>query len=143
LEPSLRAEDLRGAGYYFDDLLLSPERLCLENVLSACRAGARAVNYCEVEEVMRGRGGIEGVRVRDLLSDRVHAVRAQGVVRAAGPWVDRLRELAGITERGKRVTRTTKGIHCVLPRLRERAPYASAPAGRAGRAIPCAAAHVR
>ncbi|HLF49274.1 MAG TPA: FAD-dependent oxidoreductase, partial [Methylomirabilota bacterium] len=34
LEPNLRAEDLRGAGYYFDDLLLFPERMCLENVLS-------------------------------------------------------------------------------------------------------------
>jgi len=136
LEPGLRAEDLRGAGYYFDDLLLSPERLCLENVLSACRAGARAVNYCEVEEIVRGRGGIEGVRVRDLLSDRVHTVRAQVVVNAAGPWVDRLRELAGLTEGGKRVTRTTKGIHCVLPRLTERALYASTRDGRAVLAIP-------
>ena len=51
---SIRAEDLRGAGYYFDDLLLFPERLCLENVLSAARHGARAHNYCEVEEVVRG-----------------------------------------------------------------------------------------
>ena len=136
LEPGLRAEDLRGAGYYFDDLLLSPERLCLENVLSACRAGARAVNYCEVEEMVRGRGGVEGVRVRDLLSDRVHTVRAQVVVNAAGPWVDRLRELAGITERGTRVTRTTKGIHCVLPRLSERALYASTRDGRAVLVIP-------
>src|SRR5882762_9741958 len=41
LEPRLRPDDLRGAGYYFDDLLLSPERLCLENVLSAGRHGAR------------------------------------------------------------------------------------------------------
>ena len=41
MEPSVRAEDLRGAGYYFDDLLLYPERLCLENVLSAARHGAR------------------------------------------------------------------------------------------------------
>src|SRR5437879_8257664 len=136
LEPGLRSDDLRGAGYYFDDLLLSPERLCLENVLSACRAGARAVNYCEVEEMVRGRGGVERVRVRDLLSDRVHTVRAQVVVNAAGPWVDRLRELAGITERGTRVTRTTKGIHCVLPRLSERALYASTRAGRAVLVIP-------
>ena len=40
LEPGIRAQDLRGAGYYFDDLLVVPERLCLENVLSACRHGA-------------------------------------------------------------------------------------------------------
>ena len=44
LEPAIRPDDLRGAGYYFDDLLVFPERLCLENVLSACRHGARAYN---------------------------------------------------------------------------------------------------
>jgi glycerol-3-phosphate dehydrogenase len=130
LEPAIRTEGLRGAGYYFDDLLLSPERLCLENVLSACRQGARAFNYCEVEEIVRSGGGVEGVCVRDLLSDRMHTVRARVVVNATGPWVDRLRQLAGIAERGKRIVRTTKGIHCLLPRLTDRAIYHSTRDGR-------------
>ncbi len=125
LEPSIRVDDLRGAGYYFDDLLLFPERLCLENALSAARHGARVHNYCEVEAVTRGAGGIDGVRVRDLLTGRVHTVRASVVVNCAGPWVDRLRELAGVSDAGKRVVRTTKGIHCMLPRMTERAVYLS------------------
>src|SRR2546429_1524900 len=125
LEPTLRAGNLRGAGYYFDDLLLFPERLCLENALSASRHGARVHNYCEVEEVTRGPAGIDGVRVRDLLTDRVHAVRAPVIVNCAGPWVDRLRELAGVREAGARVLRTTKGIHCLLPRMTEHAVYLS------------------
>ena len=125
LEPSIRADDLRGAGYYFDDLLLLPERLCLENALSAVRHGARVHNYCEIEAVTRGAAGIDGVRVRDLLTGRVHTVRASVVVNCAGPWVDRLRELAGVDEAGKRVLRTTKGIHCMLPRMTDRAVYLS------------------
>ena len=125
LEPSIQVDDLRGAGYYFDDLLLFPERLCLENALSAARHGARVHNYCEVEAVTRGAGGIDGVRVRDLLTGRVHTVRASVVVNCAGPWVDRLRELAGVSDAGKRVLRTTKGIHCMLPRMTERAVYLS------------------
>ena len=123
LEPEVRAEDLKGAGLYFDDLLLSPERLCLENVLSACRHGARAFNYAAVEEVLRGPKGAEGVAVRDLLTDRVVRVRGRVIVNAAGPWVDRVRALAGISDRGAHVIRTTKGIHCLLPRLTERAVY--------------------
>jgi glycerol-3-phosphate dehydrogenase len=125
LEPSLQGRDLRGAGYYFDDLLLFPERLCLENALSASRHGARVHNYCEVEEVTRGAHGIDGVRVRDLLTGRVHAVRAPVIVNCAGPWVDRLREVAGVHDAGKRVLRTTKGIHCMLPRMTDRAIYLS------------------
>jgi glycerol-3-phosphate dehydrogenase len=125
LEPNIRAEDLRGAGYYLDDLLVFPERMCLENVLSAVRHGARAYNYCEVEEILRGRRGPEGVRVRDLLTDQVHEVRAPVIVNCAGPWADRLRELAGVAAERPRVLRTTKGIHCLLPRMTDRAVYLS------------------
>jgi glycerol-3-phosphate dehydrogenase len=126
LEPGLRAQDLKGAGYYFDDLLVFPERLCLENVLSAARHGARVFNYAEVEELVRdARGAPDGVRVRDLLTDRVVTLRARVIVNATGPWVDRVRAGAGITERGSRIVRTTKGIHCLLPRLTDRAIYQS------------------
>ncbi len=123
LEPGIQPEDLRGVGYYFDDLLLFPERLCLENLLSAVRHGARAYNYCAVEEVARGEGGAQGVRVRDLLTGRVHAVGARVIVNCAGPWVDRLREMAGLADERPRILRTTKGIHCLLPRMTERAVY--------------------
>ena len=125
MEPSVRAEDLRGAGYYFDDLLLYPERLCLENVLSAARHGARTFNYCEVEEFVPGRRGVEGVKVRDLLSGQVQLVRATAVVNCAGPWVDRLRAMARMADRSPRLVRTTKGIHCLLPRMTDRAVYLS------------------
>jgi len=123
LEPGVRADDLLGAGFYFDDLLLSPERLCLENLLSAIRHGARAFNYCQVEEVVRARQGIAGLRVRDLLRDTVHTVRGRVVVNAAGPWADHIRELAGVRDHGSRLIRTTKGIHCLLPRMTDRAVY--------------------
>jgi glycerol-3-phosphate dehydrogenase len=126
LEPAIRPDDLRGAGYYIDDLLLYPERLCLENVLSACRHGARAFNYAQVEEVRRGpQGVITGVSVRDLLTGVVATLGARVVVNATGPWVDDLRALAGVRDRGERVLRRTKGIHCLLPRLTDRAIYCS------------------
>jgi glycerol-3-phosphate dehydrogenase len=125
LEPSIRADDLQGAGYYFDDLLLFPERLCLENVLSAIRHGARAYNYCEVEEIVGGPDGVEGVCVRDLLNGQVHRIGTRVVVNCAGPWVDKVRELAGVADERPRVLRTTKGIHCLLPRVTERAIYLS------------------
>jgi glycerol-3-phosphate dehydrogenase len=126
LEPTMRAEGLRGAGYYIDDLLVYPERLCLENVLSACRHGGRAFSYTEVEDVIRGPGRlVAGVKVRDLLTGQVATLRARLLVNATGPWVDRLRELTGVLERGPHIVRRTKGIHCLLPRLTTRALYHS------------------
>ena len=126
LEPALRASDLRGAGYYFDDLLVFPERLCLENVLAACRMGTRAFNYAQVTEIVRSpKGAITGVRARDLLTGRVATLGARIVVNATGPWVDELRALARVSERGPRILRRTKGVHCLLPRLTERAIYHS------------------
>ncbi len=125
-EPSIRSDDLRGAGYYFDDLLLYPERLCLENVLSACRHGARAFNYAQVEGFRRDASGVpDGVRVRDLVGGHVVTLGARVIVNAAGPWVDELRALAGVRDRGRRVLRRTKGIHCLLPRMTKRAVYHS------------------
>jgi glycerol-3-phosphate dehydrogenase len=125
LEPTLRPDDLVGAGYYFDDLLLSPERLCLENVLSARRAGAQALNYAQVEELRPRPGEGWTARVRDLVTGDVATVTGRVLINAAGPWVDRLRELAGIQEQGPRLLRTTKGAHLVLPRLTDRAVYLS------------------
>ncbi len=126
LEPCIRSEDLRGAGYYFDDLLLYPERLCLENVLSAARHGARVFNYAQVEEIRRDAHGVPaGVRVRDLLGGGVVTLGARVIVNASGPWVDELRAMGGVRDRGTRVLRRTKGIHCLLPRMTERAIYHS------------------
>src|SRR5205823_952545 len=50
---------------------------------------------------------------------------ARVVVNASGPWVDAVRAAADVTERGARILRRTKGIHCVLPRVTERAIYQS------------------
>jgi glycerol-3-phosphate dehydrogenase len=123
LEPTLRPEGLLGAGYYFDDLLLSPERLCLENVLSARRAGAHAVNYAQAEEFQRRPDGVWIARVRDLVGGDVVDLHGRVLVNAAGPWVDRVRARAGVEDRGERIVRTTKGAHVLLPRLTERAVY--------------------
>ncbi len=122
LEPTLSGKGLEGAGYYFDDLLLFPERLCLENVLSARRAGAAVANYAEVEAMRRDAAGWT-LEVRDALTGEGRRLAARVVVNASGPWVDRVRKVAGASEAGDRVLRLTKGIHVAVPRLTDRAIY--------------------
>jgi glycerol-3-phosphate dehydrogenase len=141
-ESHLEPRDLLGAGFYFDDLLLFPERLCLENALSARRWEASVFNYAEVTEMQRQAPGPIAARsagamqwvpkriaweleVKDALTGKVARVSARVVVNAAGPWVDQVRRLAGV-DQGRRCLRTTKGIHLLLPRITDHAVYIAA-----------------
>jgi glycerol-3-phosphate dehydrogenase len=129
LERFLDPTDLRGAGYYFDDLLLLPERLCLENVLSAQRWGAAIYNYAEVvgieSRAPRAESGGWEIEARSALDGSGARVSARVVVNAAGPWADQVRRLAGV-DGGARCVRTTKGIHLLLPRITDHAVYIAA-----------------
>ncbi|HTU00579.1 MAG TPA: glycerol-3-phosphate dehydrogenase [Candidatus Sulfotelmatobacter sp.] len=121
-EPGLQPQDLRGAGFYFDDLLLQPERLCLENALSAQRWGAMIFNHVEVAALRREGAAWEIRAVGGRASARI---QARVVVNAAGPWADEVRRLAGV-DAGRRTIRTTKGIHLLLPKFTSHAVYIAA-----------------
>lgn len=120
-EPHLEDRDLKGAGFYYDDLVLSPERLCLENILSARRHGAMVFNYTSVIDFIKKGRSFSGVRVRDLFSHQVQEVKGKIIVNATGPWVDQVRQMAGLDGNG--LLRKTKGIHLVIPKLTNRAIY--------------------
>jgi glycerol-3-phosphate dehydrogenase len=129
LERHLNPEDLVGSGFYFDDLLLLPERLCLENVLSAQRWGAVVHNYSEVTSIrgQESRAASRGweIEAKGMLDGSVTRVGARVVVNATGPWADQVRQLAGV-DMGRRCVRTTKGIHLLLPRITDHAVYIAA-----------------
>ncbi|HEX7547733.1 MAG TPA: glycerol-3-phosphate dehydrogenase/oxidase, partial [Candidatus Methylomirabilis sp.] len=133
LEQYLNPEGLKGSGFYFDDLLLLPERLCLENVLSAQRWGAMVYNYAEVTSIKRREPGTPGVaesrgwevEARGVFDGSLARVMARVVVNATGPWGDQVRRLAGV-DGGRRCVRTTKGIHLLLPHITDHAVYIAA-----------------
>jgi glycerol-3-phosphate dehydrogenase len=136
LEQYLNPEGLKGSGFYFDDLLLLPERLCLENALSAQRWGAMVYNYAEVTSITshepratshepKGASREWDIEVRGALDGAVARVTARVVVNATGPWADQVRRLAGV-DGGRRCVRRTKGIHLLLPHITDHAVYIAA-----------------
>jgi glycerol-3-phosphate dehydrogenase len=124
LEPALEPRGLVGAALYRDDQIVSPERLCLENVLSAREAGAKAVNHVAVKAVRLRADGVTEVDVRNMITGAEETVAGRAVVNAAGPWGDHLRRMAGLD--GRPTLRLTKGIHLVVPRVTRQALFISA-----------------
>lgn len=94
--PGLERRRLTGAGVFWDGRLLNPPRLVWAFVRTAAEAGALAVNYCEVEALLRRGDRITGLRVADRLSSTTMEVRARLVINAAGPYAEQLLVRSGI-----------------------------------------------
>lgn len=119
--PHVRREGLEG-GFIFKDAQTDDARLVLRVLREAVRHGGQALNYAQVEELIRdGDGRVTGVVVRDLAGPegagdgrkegRTVRVQARAVVNATGAWVDRLREQVG----GRRRIRPLRGSHLIFP----------------------------
>jgi glycerol-3-phosphate dehydrogenase len=87
LFPQVRERGLRGGALWYDAVMLSPERVLMDLLGWACRCGATALNYMEVERIVIEDGRSAGVEARDRVTHRVHRFRAPRVANAAGPRV--------------------------------------------------------
>lgn len=126
LFPMIKTEGLCGGCLYFD-ALMQDERLVIENMRSAEKAGAVCRNYCEVTALVKDGEKVVGVRYKNRFDPADAGVaRAKHVVNATGAWSNRILgmdpvpSIAGV--------RPTKGIHLVLPQMnRDHALILSAP----------------
>jgi glycerol-3-phosphate dehydrogenase len=103
--PQLHGDKLRSCAFYAD-AWTNDGRLTLANVRAASDAGATVLNYAEVVAI-RGR---EGADVS--VDGQMVAVRANAIVNATGPWVDRIRRLEDPAARPS--MRLSKGVHVVV-----------------------------
>ena len=110
-EPGLRAEGLRAAARYYDAQVTFAERLVLENLLAARSAGADIRTHCEVTRITVENGAVQSL-VFDDPDGNENEVQARTIVNAAGPWVDRVLDVAPTPS--KRLIGGTKGSHIIV-----------------------------
>ena len=115
LEPMVRERGLVGGARFFD-AQCDDARLVVATARSAQHHGARIATYTSVEELLKEKGRVTGVRVVDRLSGARSVVRARVVVNATGPWSDRLRRMEDASVSAR--LRLTRGTHVVVPRER-------------------------
>ncbi|HEY3365218.1 MAG TPA: glycerol-3-phosphate dehydrogenase/oxidase [Symbiobacteriaceae bacterium] len=131
LEPSLRAEGLRGGAVYGDSRT-DDARLTMAVLQSAAAHGVALVNYAAVQGFRKdGAGRITGAVVTDRLTGGEIAVQAGRVLAAAGPWADAVRQLDDPA--AKPLLRLTKGIHLTVPKARLPVSHCVVIRGRDGR----------
>jgi len=113
-EPGLAADGLRAAARYYDAQVMFAERLVLENLLAARAAGADIRTYCEVTRIGVENGAVSSVLFEDQ-DGQARQVEVKTVVNAAGPWVDRVLDVAPVET--KRLIGGTKGSHIIVGRF--------------------------
>lgn len=121
LEPIIN-KDLIKSGVQYSEYRTDDARLTIELIKAAKRHNAEAFNYMQVNDFVYLDGKVKGVMCTDLITGSQIDFKATQVVSAAGPWVDKLREVNASKE-GKSL-QLTKGVHIVVPR--EKVPVQSA-----------------
>ena len=114
-EPKLLKDNILGGVKYYDCQISSPERLCLEFILTAVSNGADVSNYAELEEVIIQDNKIEGAMVTDKVSGKSFKIKSNIIVNASGPWLDNVIQL--YDQSHKPILKGTKGIHIVTPKI--------------------------
>lgn len=136
LEPLLKKEGLKGAGYYYE-YRTDDARLTLDIMKTAWSKGASIVNYAEMTEFIYRDQQAVGVKVTDRHSGKSYEIYAKKIVNATGPWVDGVRKLDN-SLKGKRLY-LTKGVHLVVEKEKlpvTQSAYFDTPDGRMVFVIP-------
>lgn len=114
LAPYISPVGLRG-GFHYQDAQTDDARLVMRVIREAAADGGTALNHVRAETLLFDEAGsLSGVRLRDMLDDRVAEVRARVLINATGAWADALRVQAGATRR----IRPLRGSHLIFPAWR-------------------------
>lgn len=113
LEPDLATDALRGAVAY-EDARTDDARLVQRLIEESRAAGATAINYVGVEDLIREGDRVTGVALLDALSGARRRIAADLVVNATGAWT---RQFAPATVCAPTL-RPLRGSHFVFPRER-------------------------
>lgn len=115
-EPLLESDILKGGAMYYE-YKTDDARLTVETMKKAVEYGVKVFNFAEVTEYIYDHHfKIKGVRVNDLINNRIIEVFGNYVVNATGIWVDQMRKKD--EENAPKRLHITKGVHIVVPKTK-------------------------
>ncbi len=105
--PALDPSTLKG-GFTYADAQTDDARLVLELVSGAMNAGAVALNFSKMTQILETNGQAVGAIINDQLTGSEQEIYAKQIVNATGQWITG-------TEQGHDWCRMTKGAHLIMP----------------------------
>ena len=109
--PHVKQSGLKG-GFYFQDAQVDDSRLVLRLINESIKAGASALNYTTVTEVLRHpQGEVLGVKVEDTETHETKILHSSAVINATGAWAEKLHP----SPDPNRHLRPLRGSHLVFP----------------------------
>lgn len=122
LEPQLNPDRLVGGGVYLD-YINNDSRLVLENIKKAHELGGIMVSHLKAIEILHDvNGDVNGVKVKDQVTNEEFIIQAKVVLNAAGPWSDLVKDLDNNHNQKHTQMRPTKGIHLVVDQSKLKVP---------------------
>lgn len=107
--PALDPSSFKG-GFTYADAQTDDARLVLELISGAADAGAGAVNFSKMTQILETNGQAIGAIINDQLTGNELEIHAKQIVNATGQWITN-------TEQGHDWCRMTKGVHLVMPAI--------------------------
>ncbi len=107
----LDVNKINGACFY-SDAMADDSRLVLRVLQESIAAGAAALNYIKVTDLLVEQGQVQGVMINDPETDKEIQLRAPVVINATGAWADKLRNHVNAEKR----IRPLRGSHLVVPK---------------------------
>ncbi len=117
LLPGVNPNGLWGGVRYWDGQF-DDARLVVLMARTALARGALVLNHCAATGLVRERGQVRGLHVRDEETGATTTVRAHCVINATGVWVDAVRDMDREPEQPGRtpILAPSQGVHLVVDR---------------------------
>lgn len=109
--PMLKSEGLKAGVVYYDGQF-NDARMAVTLALTAQKHGAAILTHAEAISLEKNAGKVCGARVRDAIGGEEFTIRARCVINAAGPFVDRIRQMDD--DSAKPLLKAASGIHIIL-----------------------------
>jgi len=109
--PGIVPEGLVGGVQYYD-AQFDDARLAINLAQTASECGAVALNYFEVNSLLKDQGKVCGVTATDALNHKTYTLNAKVVINATGIFVDEILKLDRIKHHP--LVRASQGVHLVV-----------------------------